>query len=296
MSGSFLLVYIYNRHIIGYPIVCVSGILIIHFKRECFCSYGGLSAFSLLNIYINTLGGPLVRYARSDGLDFFTLDLVWLGGVKTTAATMTMLLLRYGLPLALRIGKEYPYHTALWLSIAYLVAWKLSRLQWLYNPLVSKLRPIALYSIFLLVESSLFSQRVLGKINRYLKEVEFQKRRQSRPGGPLRTYRAVQTGQIRFLRIRRRTPFAKLQCELIHTSFDEAPVYTAISYSWGDATPTHEILIDGCRAPINSTVYDILHHQRSYLGETTLWIDSICINQGNNEERGEQVLLMKDIF
>jgi hypothetical protein len=135
-----------------------------------------------------------------------------------------------------------------------------------------------------------------GALNMFINTVAITKQRESRADGPPYAYGPLGASQIRLLRTSRRLPFTELQCELIHTTFDEGPEYTAISYTWNDATPKHEVLIGGRRAAINSSVYDILHHQRSYVGQKIIWIESICINQSDNEEKAKQAKLKGDIF
>jgi hypothetical protein len=129
---------------------------------------------------------------------------------------------------------------------------------------------IALASTFYLSRViPVFLEILFGPLRAYhhIEAVAITKQRESRADGPPYAYGPLGASQIRLLRISRRLPFAELQCELIHTTFDEGPEYTAISYTWNDATPKHEVLIDGRRAAINSSVYDILHHQRSYVGQ-----------------------------
>jgi hypothetical protein len=54
MSGLFLLGIVINKHT-GHRIVAIAAIFIIHAKREIFCSYGGLTFYGALNMFINTV-------------------------------------------------------------------------------------------------------------------------------------------------------------------------------------------------------------------------------------------------
>ena len=52
---------------------------------------------------------------------------------------------------------------------------------------------------------------------------------------------------IRLLNIKKRYPFGLIECEMFTTSLDKAPEYEAISYTWGDPTKTHGIIINESR-------------------------------------------------
>jgi len=97
-----------------------------------------------------------------------------------------------------------------------------------------------------------------------------------------------------------------LACSLVHaTASPHGPTiaYEALSYCWGDPRDRREITV---RAPEqenrehNFSVTSALHTalQRLRLGDAkrVLWIDAICINQDDLEERSSQVARMKDIY
>lgn len=74
--------------------------------------------------------------------------------------------------------------------------------------------------------------------------------------------------------------------------------YNAISYSWGEKTESHYIRIHSKRLPVTKNCHYALlqarkHH--SWLKEP-LWIDAICINQDDQEEKSKQVYMMADIY
>ncbi|KAK7403206.1 hypothetical protein QQX98_011023 [Neonectria punicea] len=75
--------------------------------------------------------------------------------------------------------------------------------------------------------------------------------------------------------------------------------YAAMSYVWGDPTETTTIYVDRHKFEATKNLVSGLHHIRELLrGEETLplWIDAICINQGDMEERNAQVSMMKEIY
>ncbi|OCK74085.1 HET-domain-containing protein, partial [Lepidopterella palustris CBS 459.81] len=72
--------------------------------------------------------------------------------------------------------------------------------------------------------------------------------------------------------------------------------YEAMSYSWGSKDLTEEIIIDGKRHPITHSAHSLLKARRSVWKPRTIWVDAICINQKDDEERSHQVTMMKDIY
>ncbi|KAI1769469.1 heterokaryon incompatibility protein-domain-containing protein [Hypoxylon sp. FL1150] len=118
------------------------------------------------------------------------------------------------------------------------------------------------------------------------------------------------------------TSTTRLKGRIEHISLLKEPVkkYLAISYTWGDATICRTISVDGIdvSVPINSeTALRNLHNtaairninqgpdsERQGLasdavmenGVCRVWLDAVCINQGDLEERAQQVSLMRDIY
>lgn len=72
--------------------------------------------------------------------------------------------------------------------------------------------------------------------------------------------------------------------------------YHAISYTWGDTSLTHEAYIDGRRLPITKNLDVALRHFREILRSPSLWIDGICIDQSNDEEKSDQVRMLRRTF
>lgn len=109
-------------------------------------------------------------------------------------------------------------------------------------------------------------------------------------------YDMLQEGHIRLLKVSRRTPFSGLRCRIIHIPLLEAPPYEAVSYCWGTDPATKLLVIDGKAMHVLDSVWDVLHHRYSIRQERLLWIDSVCINQKDDIEKGQQIQLMRVIF
>ncbi|KAI8713429.1 HET domain-containing protein [Fusarium sp. LHS14.1] len=76
--------------------------------------------------------------------------------------------------------------------------------------------------------------------------------------------------------------------------------YEAISYTWGgeegDYTKTEFIIIDGKLFPITKNCAAVLLKIRKPRDSRAIWIDSLCINQNDVNERSVQVSQMGQIF
>lgn len=71
--------------------------------------------------------------------------------------------------------------------------------------------------------------------------------------------------------------------------------YTAVSYSWGDALHTREISINKKTFHVRENLYQFLLAVEDD-HETRFWIDQICIDQSNINERNHQVNFMSQIY
>ena len=99
--------------------------------------------------------------------------------------------------------------------------------------------------------------------------------------------------QIRLLRLHPKTG----QCSLEVFDWHNAPSYTAISYTWGDADSTFDISINGLPFKVRENLFSFLftfHDQAP--NDKWLWIDQICIDQSNTQERNHQVHIMSKIY
>jgi hypothetical protein len=82
-----------------------------------------------------------------------------------------------------------------------------------------------------------------------------------------------------------------ISCTLYFGDLDDrACEYHALSYEWGDPTSiSRNILINGENITIRENLWWALWHLRDQMTEIVLWVDALCINQDNLEERNHQV-------
>ena len=88
----------------------------------------------------------------------------------------------------------------------------------------------------------------------------------------------------------------QIKCDLEICSLDDKLHYEALSYVWGPEGYDLEILLEGQVFPVRLNLEFALGDLRLADRPRRLWIDAICINQGDKEERSSQVLLMRQIY
>ncbi|KAK2759641.1 heterokaryon incompatibility protein [Colletotrichum kahawae] len=89
---------------------------------------------------------------------------------------------------------------------------------------------------------------------------------------------------------------APLRGRLVQSDITYQPDYEALSYVWGDASPSEHILIDEHNVPITTNLHSALVHLRDSSEARTLWVDALCIDQSTHGERNQQVMIMGDIY
>jgi hypothetical protein len=72
--------------------------------------------------------------------------------------------------------------------------------------------------------------------------------------------------------------------------------YNAISYAWGDPTLKYKIECEKDELNVTENVRELLDHIRDPNEDRVIWVDAICIDQQNFEERSQQVRLMGQIY
>jgi hypothetical protein len=76
----------------------------------------------------------------------------------------------------------------------------------------------------------------------------------------------------------------------------DCPAYTALSYAWGDASVKEQIKLDGIPIPITANLHEALAHLKEMFPDIIIWIDAVCIDQDDPQERGHQVAQMGKIY
>ncbi|KAH7240194.1 heterokaryon incompatibility protein-domain-containing protein [Fusarium redolens] len=136
------------------------------------------------------------------------------------------------------------------------------------------------------------------------------------PEPKMHIYMPLQHGEVRMLRCRRtftstgavrcstsisgpgstRTTIAR-EIGIDRVRLTDSPSFTALSYTWGSPNQDHQLrLCDNTLLPITKSLAEALIHVLDDIEDGFLWIDQICINQNNNNERNHQVPMMGDIY
>ncbi|KAI0150198.1 HET-domain-containing protein [Xylariaceae sp. FL1272] len=85
------------------------------------------------------------------------------------------------------------------------------------------------------------------------------------------------------------------KCRLKHDSLKKPQPYVAVSYFWGDLQNKHELVVDDVTVQVSRNLLTALQ-QMWRMAQTSIWVDFLCINQSDNEEKSGQVRMMDTIF
>ncbi|KAI1138731.1 HET-domain-containing protein [Hypoxylon sp. FL0543] len=102
--------------------------------------------------------------------------------------------------------------------------------------------------------------------------------------------------EIRLLDVLPATSSTTLQAHLVHAFLVDPTPYETISYCWGDASSRATILLNGSAFDVPASSLAALKCIRKTHETRRVWIDAICINQDDINERGSQVALMSQIY
>ncbi|KAH7150575.1 heterokaryon incompatibility protein-domain-containing protein [Dactylonectria estremocensis] len=104
--------------------------------------------------------------------------------------------------------------------------------------------------------------------------------------------------EIRLLRLLPRTPISTvIETELLIFEFASCPDFVALSYVWGPPSSESSIKINGCQLSVRTGLLTALiqmHHDLD--ASTYLWIDAVCINQSDANEKSHVVQHMGAIY
>ncbi|KAH8691062.1 heterokaryon incompatibility, partial [Phaeosphaeriaceae sp. PMI808] len=77
--------------------------------------------------------------------------------------------------------------------------------------------------------------------------------------------------------------------------------YEALSYVWGsECKPNHIIVVEDQKKDRKTDITKNLHEALLCLRDQdiprVIWVDAVCIDQGNNVEKASQIPLMVEIY
>lgn len=90
---------------------------------------------------------------------------------------------------------------------------------------------------------------------------------------------------------------SELRLALRPESLSDSPHYEALSYTWGAAAEGRTVIVnDIYHLSVTDNLYRALRRLRYRFTRRTLWVDAICIDQTNYNERAAQVAIMGAIY
>ena len=108
--------------------------------------------------------------------------------------------------------------------------------------------------------------------------------------------------EIRLLEI---TSVEPVVCKLSIVSLLDEPEFSALSYTWGDASVTEPIIVEGQSIAVTTS---LIHALKAVYFQWTegccsddnsghrIWVDAVCINQPDIQEKNSQIPLMYEIY
>lgn len=110
-------------------------------------------------------------------------------------------------------------------------------------------------------------------------------------------YTHLAGGQMRLLEICPGEYPEPVSCSLLRVDASGPNIsYVALSYCWGDGKEVERVQIDGQQFAISAHLYQGLRRMRSSRASQYIWVDAICINQADDDEKSQQVQQMGAIY
>jgi hypothetical protein len=89
-----------------------------------------------------------------------------------------------------------------------------------------------------------------------------------------------------------------IQCRFGHVRLAQRPHYEALSYTWGDQTNQYPVSIDaaGNVVHVGQNCLFALRSLRKAEVPRLLWVDALCINQLDQDEKASQIPIMGELY
>jgi hypothetical protein len=93
----------------------------------------------------------------------------------------------------------------------------------------------------------------------------------------------------------------KIRCDVFKVTLasvttPKRPYFATLSYVWGNSSDTRTIKCGKKLVPVTTTLHGALDHIRNLKTPRLLWVDTLCINQADKREKGQQVQRMHLIY
>lgn len=135
------------------------------------------------------------------------------------------------------------------------------------------------------------------------------RQRFSKSGTQRVNYKTLEASEIRLLSLTKKSSVTSgnVFCRLKNVKLDSNPVFIALSYVWGSTDSKKQITVNGQKLFVTENLYAallviidwqpmILESLNVPAPKLLLWIDAICINQDDLNEKSKQVPRIASIF
>ncbi|KAF2968601.1 hypothetical protein GQX73_g5004 [Xylaria multiplex] len=102
--------------------------------------------------------------------------------------------------------------------------------------------------------------------------------------------------KIRILHLMQGAAESRIDCRLEVRDLAAGDIDEALSYVWGEPKSSAPIWVDNHPCWVTKNLYNILLALRREDSQRTIWIDAICINQSDPDEKAHQVRYMGEIY
>nr|CEG04394.1 unnamed protein product [Fusarium clavum] len=109
-------------------------------------------------------------------------------------------------------------------------------------------------------------------------------------------YATLSPGNTRLLYLLPGEMGDQLHGVIVQVPHEGTETYSAVSYVWGTGRRTQKIMTPDGLVRITVSLASCLRHLRHKSEPALLWVDAICINQSDNEEKAQQVRMLATIF
>jgi hypothetical protein len=116
-------------------------------------------------------------------------------------------------------------------------------------------------------------------------------------------YRALaqDKSEIRLLTVHPGEFESTIHCKLTHACLGADPKYTGLSYCWNETKGVNQpreagIILDNRATTVGKSAEVALRYLRSPKDDVVVWVDAICINQQDLNEKSQQVRMMGEIY
>lgn len=103
--------------------------------------------------------------------------------------------------------------------------------------------------------------------------------------------------EIRLVRLLAAPTHEPVAVRMFHVILDDPSTrYEALSYTWGDQENKVSVDVDGRDFQVTRNLNTALRYLRREEEDVVMWVDALCINQEDHQEKAGQLALMQDIY